>query len=82
MSGIKTSLVPATGTKGDLKMRNLDKALEELKYDVRMKNYNVNNGVISEQEMKKFVDSLPDSAHNCEKITRLDRNVPQRDDQH
>lgn len=60
---------------------NLDKALQQLKYDVRMKNYNSKKGLVTEAELQKFTDALPDVSFNCEKITRLDRNVPQRDDQ-
>lgn len=47
---------------------SLDKALKALKFDARMLEFNVNNGVISKEELKAHLDSLQDSGNNCEKL--------------
>jgi hypothetical protein len=47
---------------------SLDKALKALKFDARMLEFNVNNGVISKEELKAHLDSLPDSGANSEKL--------------
>ena len=47
---------------------SLDKALKNLKYDVRMTEFNVNNGVISKEELKAHLDQLPDAGANSEKL--------------
>ena len=47
---------------------SLDKALKNLKYDVRMTEFNVNQGSISKEELKAHLDSLPDLQANAEKI--------------
>ena len=46
----------------------LDKAIKGLKFDVRMKEHNLNSGVISEQELNKHLEQLPDLTPNTEKI--------------
>ncbi len=47
---------------------SLDKALKNLKFDVRMTEFNVNNGVISKEELKAHLSQLPDSGNNSEKL--------------
>ncbi len=47
---------------------SLDKALKNLKSDVRMTEFNVNNGVISKEELKAHLSQLPDSGNNSEKL--------------
>ena len=51
---------------------SLDKALKNLKYDVRMTEFNVNQGQISKEELKAHLNSLPDLAHNAEQINLED----------
>jgi hypothetical protein len=47
---------------------SLDKSLKNLKYDVRMQEYNVNNGVISKEELQAYLAQLPDSGNNALKV--------------
>ena len=47
---------------------SLDKALKNLKFDVRMTEYNVNNAVITKEELKTHLGNLPDLAANSEQI--------------
>lgn len=47
---------------------SLDKALKNLKFDVRMTEFNVNQGQISKEELKAHLDQLPDLQANAEKI--------------
>lgn len=47
---------------------SLDKSLKNLKYDVRMAEFNVNNGVISKQELAAYLSQLPDSGGNALKV--------------
>lgn len=47
---------------------SLDKALKNLKFDVRMTEFNVNQGNVSKEELKAHLDSLPDLSANAEKI--------------
>ncbi|MEZ0391839.1 MAG: hypothetical protein ACAH59_06470 [Pseudobdellovibrionaceae bacterium] len=46
----------------------LDKALKNLKFDARMTEFNLDNGVISKEELKAHLDSLQDSGANSEKL--------------
>jgi hypothetical protein len=48
---------------------SLDKALKNLKFDVRMTEFNVNNGVITKDELKAHLSQLPDSGGNSEKLS-------------
>jgi hypothetical protein len=47
---------------------SLDKALKTLKFDARMLEFNVNNGVISPEELKAYLSQLPDSGNNAVKV--------------
>lgn len=53
---------------------SLDKSLKNLKFDVRMTEFNVNVGQISKEELKAHLNSLPDLAHNAEQINLEERN--------
>ena len=44
---------------------SLDKAMQELKFDSRMVPYNLNNGIIKPEELKKHLESLPDHKDNA-----------------
>ena len=46
----------------------LDKSLKNLKFDVRMTEYNVDNGTLTKEELKAHLAQLPDSAANSEKL--------------
>jgi hypothetical protein len=47
---------------------SLDKSLKNLKFDVRMSEWNVDNGVVSKEELKAHLAQLPDSGANAEKL--------------
>ena len=47
---------------------SLDKALKNLKFDSRMTEFNLNNNVISKEELKAHLEKLPDSGANSEQI--------------
>ena len=47
---------------------SLDKAIQNLKFDVRMSEINAKNGSVSKEELKKHLDSIPDSAANADTL--------------
>ena len=47
---------------------SLDKALKNLKFDSRMTEFNLNNNVISKEELKAHLEKLPDNSANAEQI--------------
>ena len=56
---------------------SLDKALKNLKFDVRMTDFNLNNSVVTKEEIKAHMAQLPDSADNSEKLDLDDRKSSQ-----
>lgn len=52
---------------------DLHKALESLKYDTRMKDWVVKQGLISKEDLQKYLQSLPDSKNDCEEVTLEDK---------
>ncbi len=52
---------------------SLDKSLKNLKFDVRMTEFNVNVGQITKEELKAHLNSLPDLANNAEQINLEER---------
>ena len=48
---------------------SLSKELERVKYDKRLLEWHVSRGKLSKEEMKKYLDSLPDLATNVEPFT-------------
>ena len=52
---------------------DLHKALENLKHDTRMKDWNVKQGVTQKDEHEKYLKSLKDSAGDCEEVTLEDK---------
>jgi hypothetical protein len=61
---------------------SLDKALKNLKFDVRMTEFNLNNGVISKEELKNHLTQLPDSGANSEKLSIEEGRGSSEDIQH
>lgn len=59
----KFSLVNLRGA-----LMSLNKSYEKMKYDRRLLDLNLRLGQITKEEYDKFVNSLPDSADNSEKI--------------
>jgi len=57
----------------------LDKALKNLKFDARMTEFNIDNGVISKAELKAHLEQLPDSASNSEKLMIEENGASQSD---
>lgn len=47
---------------------NLGKALENLKYDNRMTDWNLSQGIITEKEVKDFEASLQDLSEKCKPL--------------
>lgn len=47
---------------------SLEKALKEFKFDKRLLDHNLKTGFITEEEYKKYLNALTDSANNCEAL--------------
>lgn len=52
---------------------DLNQALETMKFDVRMRDWNVKQGTIKKEDVQKHVASLPDHAGSAEPVTLEDR---------
>jgi hypothetical protein len=52
---------------------DLNKALENLKFDTRMKDWNLKQGTLSHDESEKNLKGLKDSAGDCEEVTLEDK---------
>ena len=52
---------------------DLSKALENLKYDTRMKDWNMKQGMVTIDDLEKNLKSLKDSAGDCVEVTLEDR---------
>ena len=52
---------------------DLNKALENMKYDSRMMDWNVKQGLVKTEELESHAKALPDSASLCEPVTLEDR---------
>lgn len=51
----------------------LEDALKNLKYDVRMLEINLNNGSLTQEEIREHLKTLSDCATNCEPVSLEDR---------
>jgi hypothetical protein len=60
-------------------MSSLDKAMKNLKYDKRMTEINLNNSQLSKEELKKYLEQLPDLAQNVDLLNMLDSETDQKD---
>jgi hypothetical protein len=54
---------------------DLNKALDALTHDIRMKEFNLKTGVITKEDIEKQNKSLKDHAQDCENITLEDRDT-------
>ncbi len=54
-------------------MVDLAKALESLKYDTRMKEWMMKQGLVTKEDCEKNMKSLGDSANACEPVTLEDK---------
>lgn len=52
---------------------DLNKALDLLKFDQRMKDYYLKHGLVTKEELEKYKNSLEDSAHASEPVTLEDK---------
>lgn len=52
---------------------DLNKALENLKYDTRMKDWNMKQGLVTKQDLEKNLETLKDEAANSEEVTLEDK---------
>lgn len=52
---------------------DLSKALENLKYDTRMREWMVKQGIVSKEDQQKNLNTLPDSSASCEPVTLEDK---------
>ncbi len=51
---------------------DINKALETMKYDVRMIDWNLNQGLLKPNELTQQLASLPDSKPQAEEVTLED----------
>jgi len=62
---------------------SLDKAMKNMKFDSRMLEINLRTGTLTKEEIKKYLEQLPDSGSNCEKLDlEEDHQVQSTSDQH
>ena len=54
-------------------MVDLNKALDLLKFDTRMKDWVVKQGILSAEDLAKNLQTLPDSSSDCEEVTLEDK---------
>lgn len=47
---------------------SLDKAMKNLKFDARMLEFNLANGLLTKEEYERYMSQLPDSTAQAEKI--------------
>ena len=52
---------------------DLNKALENLKFDIRMKEWNLKQGLLSKDETETHLKGLKDSTQECEPVTLEDQ---------
>ena len=60
---------------------SLEKAVKNLKFDKRLTDWSLSNGQITDMEYKKYLDSLPDSAHLVEYIKLGELTQSEGDDE-
>jgi hypothetical protein len=53
---------------------SLDKAMKNLKFDTRMIEYNINNGLLTKEELQKHIQALQDIADQSETLNIEERN--------
>jgi hypothetical protein len=52
---------------------DLSKALENLKFDTRMKDWNVKQGIVTKEDLDKNIKNLKDDVANSEEVTLEDK---------
>lgn len=61
---------------------SLDKSLKALKYDVRMIEFYLKSGIVSEAEYNEYLKQLADSSNNSETLAINNDNQSSEDTQH
>ncbi|GIL18785.1 MAG: hypothetical protein BroJett040_25360 [Oligoflexia bacterium] len=59
---------------------SLDKAMQAMKFDVRLLEYQLATGQITKEEVQKYLSQLPDSSENSENLNLEEKTSGQ--DQH
>lgn len=54
-------------------MADLNKALDTMKFDVRMRDWNMKQGNLKKEDLEKHMGSLNDSSNSCEPVTLEDK---------
>lgn len=57
----------------------LDKAMKNLKFDVRLTEFNLNNNVLTKEELEQHLAKIPDSGTNAEGLNIDNRNSSKED---
>jgi hypothetical protein len=52
---------------------DLNKALDNLKYDTRMKDWNIKQGLVTKEDIEKNKQGLKDDGANSEEVTLEDK---------
>jgi hypothetical protein len=52
---------------------DLNKSLDILKFDTRMKDYYLKHGLVTQEELDRHQKSLEDSSNACEQVTLEDK---------
>lgn len=61
---------------------SLDKAMKNLKFDKRLIEWHVNNGQLTQEELKAHLASLPDMGHNIALNSPEDDQSEKKQEQH
>lgn len=54
-------------------MIDLQSAMDRLKFDTRMKEWVLKQGMTTKEELEKYLNGLPDSKNDSESVTLEDR---------
>ena len=54
-------------------MADLNQSLDSMKFDVRMRDWNMKQGHVKKEDLEKHIKSLPDSASSSEPVTLEDK---------
>ncbi len=54
-------------------MADLNQSLDTMKFDVRMRDWNIKQGNLKKEDLEKYLKSLNDSSAACEPVTLEDK---------
>ncbi len=54
-------------------MADLNQSLDKMKFDVRMRDWNIKQGNVKKEDLEKHMQSLNDSSASCEPVTLEDK---------